>query len=714
MILFLEDWDKPENSGAIPDLNTSNTTFLRYSQLLKTMGVKNHLFPLALHNPNLVNIDPWSDNLRADEIIQIATECRLNPWYYFREILRVPPVAGVEDVPLRANRGNVALFWLFFNHVTTMLIQPRQTGKSLSTDGLMSYLLEIGTVNSKILLLTKDDDLRANNIIRLKSILDGLPRYLDLRTRKDVNNTEHITVKELGNSYKAMVPQTSEKAAAKLGRGHTVPIIHIDEIAYINYLSTTLPALLAAAGAARDSAREANAPYGNIFTTTPGYLSSASGEYSKTKIYDTSLRWTEKLYDCKDEEDLYATIMKNNPSRRAQILVEFNHRQLGYTDEWLRERIASAMADPIAAQADFLNKWIEGNESSPIDKKYLRRIIDSGRDEDYAEITTHGYIIRWYIPEAEIDDGIPDRMLIVGLDTSDAVGNDDIAMCIRDAETGEVVAAGEYNETNLIVFAEWLADLLIEYENMILVPERKSSGVAMIDYLLQILPAKGIDPFERIFNWVVNDADVNAKYRDHVVDVPFRNRDPDVYVKYRNEFGYATSSSGRAARDNLYGLAFNASVKYTATTVRDKHLITQLTKLVRKNNRIDHRQGEHDDLVISWLLPYWFLTQAKNKTFYGLSNSQVLASVANAIVEEEGGIEAVQHKQEQTMLRKEIEDLLAELQEEKNPYKSTMLTAKIKRLYDEIDIDVRNTFDIETLIESIEAEKRKKARALYY
>ena len=248
MILFLEDWDKPENSGAIPDLNTSNTTFLRYSQLLKTMGVKNHLFPLALHNPNLVNIDPWSENLRADEIIHIATECRLNPWYYFREILRVPPVAGVEDVPLRANRGNVALFWLFFNHVTTMLIQPRQTGKSLSTDGLMSYLLEIGTVNSKILLLTKDDDLRANNIIRLKSILDGLPRYLDLRTRKDVNNTEHITVKELGNSYKAMVPQTSEKAAAKLGRGHTVPIIHIDEIAYINYLSTTLPALLAAAG----------------------------------------------------------------------------------------------------------------------------------------------------------------------------------------------------------------------------------------------------------------------------------------------------------------------------------------------------------------------------------------------------------------------------------------------------------------------------------
>ena len=111
MVLFKKDW---ETSGAVADVNTSNQTFLRYSQLLKKMGIENHLFPLTLLNTNLLGINPWSDKLTESEIIQITTECRLNPWYYFREVVRVPAVAGAEDVPFRANRGNMALFWLFF------------------------------------------------------------------------------------------------------------------------------------------------------------------------------------------------------------------------------------------------------------------------------------------------------------------------------------------------------------------------------------------------------------------------------------------------------------------------------------------------------------------------------------------------------------------------------------------------------------------------
>ena len=50
MVLFKKDW---ETSGAVADVNTSNQTFLRYSQLLKKMGIENHLFPLTLLNTHL-------------------------------------------------------------------------------------------------------------------------------------------------------------------------------------------------------------------------------------------------------------------------------------------------------------------------------------------------------------------------------------------------------------------------------------------------------------------------------------------------------------------------------------------------------------------------------------------------------------------------------------------------------------------------------------
>jgi hypothetical protein len=139
MILFKEDWDKPENKSAIADYTTSNKSFVELAAKLKMMGIENYDFMLALHIPQLRGINPFSKNLTQEQIALISIEAKINPWYYFREIARVPATAGFDDVPLNANRANISLYWLFFNHVTTMLIQPRQTGKSLSTDELMVY-----------------------------------------------------------------------------------------------------------------------------------------------------------------------------------------------------------------------------------------------------------------------------------------------------------------------------------------------------------------------------------------------------------------------------------------------------------------------------------------------------------------------------------------------------------------------------------------------
>lgn len=704
MILYLEDWLNYPN--AIADYDTKNVSFVRLAGLYKSMGIENHAFMLALHNPAIKGLDPHSPNLTPTQIYMIVQEAKENPWYFFREVIKVPAVAGPENMPLRANRGNIALYWLFFNHITTMLIQPRQTGKSVSTDALMTNLFCVSTLNTDFNLLTKDDDLRVKNVKRIKDLISGLPSYFNLRTRNDTNNTEKLTLQKLGNTYHTAVAQASPKAALNLGRGMTIAINQIDEIAFIKNIHITLPALLAASGAARDAAKAVGAPYGNIFTTTPGYLSSESGAFAY-KIYNESMRWTEKLFDCKDEDDLVSTIKKNSPSKKVQILLEFNHRQLGHTDDWLRGKIADAMSDGEDAGADFLNLWAQGSESSPIPKELLRIIQASGVNEPYNDISKYGFIIRWYGKEHEILDKFSTRKIVLALDTSDAVGNDDIAAYFRDASTGETLGAGMYNETNLITFSEWIADLLINYENITLIIERRSSGVMIIDNLLKILPLKGIDPFKRIFNWVVNDCANNPTYMSEVITPTVNRRDPMVYTKYRKDFGYATSGTGRASRDNLYGSAFNAAVKYTGSTVRDKYLINQLSGLVRRNGRIDHASGQHDDLVIAWLLSYWFLTEAKNKTYYGISNHIVLATVLNAMIDEEGGRELLEKKNRQLKIKTMIDNLVNEIKATNDPYKIIMLTNKIKHLYKDIEIISGETLNIESLIENIMLEKRK-------
>lgn len=247
MILFRDDWKKYPKAQI--HYSTKNKSYLRLAGLYKSMGIRNNAFMLAIHNPLLLDIDPLDvKNLTPEQIIMIVKECKENPWYFFREIVTLIASGSPDPVHLRSNRANISLWWLFFNHITVMLIQPRQTGKSLSTDALMTYVKNVAGLNNNILLFTKDDNLRVTNVKRLKDIENNLPSYLKLKTREDANNTEKLTCVALGNTYSTAVGQASVQAARNIGRGFTVDTVHVDELPFISNVEISLPAMLAATG----------------------------------------------------------------------------------------------------------------------------------------------------------------------------------------------------------------------------------------------------------------------------------------------------------------------------------------------------------------------------------------------------------------------------------------------------------------------------------
>ena len=707
MILYKEQWlDYP---SAIIDDKTTNKSALDLALLYKEMGIENYGFILALHNPELQGVDPFSKDLTQEQIVMIVAECQENPWYFFREIATLPASSGSTPIKFRLNRANVAMFWLFFNHITAMLIQVRQSGKSVSSDMLATYLMSVGTINTKMNLLTKDDSLRVANINRLKEIYNELPAYLQLKDKSDTNNTEKITINALGNVYTTSVAQPSIKGALKLGRGLTLACNFIDEGAFIKNIDVTLPALLAASGAARDNAKAAGEPYGNVFTTTAGYLNSVEGKYVYDNIYSKFMPWTEQLFEAKNEEELNSIIDKNTPKGVKGVLLEFNHRQLGLTDDWLRGKIADAMATGDAVLADFLNIWPEGNSSSPIPKTLLKVLMDSRINDPYTEITDYGYVMRWYITQSELEDSLPDRKIVISSDTSDAVGSDDITLVVRDVRTGKVLGVGVFNETNLITFSEWLASLFLRFHNMTMIIERRSSGVAIIDNLIKILLAHGLDPFAKLFNWVVDEKDEYPK-RYEEISGGIRRRSDEVYIKYRKHFGYATAGSGKSSRDGLYGDNLLAALKYTGNVVHDKQLVDQIASLTVRNGRIDHKVGGHDDIVIAWMLGYWFLTKARNKIFYGIDNHEVLSAVIDNQMIKEGNGKDLRIQKYQLALKAKIDELIEILRKEIIPFKVEILTNKIKMMYRDIDTKYIPSFDIDTVINNIMVEKKQRNR----
>ena len=704
MILFLEDWKKYPR--AIANVDTTNKSFLKIVAIYKEMGIKNHAFPLALVDRTLVGVDPFDPEISLENQLRISAECKINPWFYFREIARATS-AGASTAPIfEANRGNISLFWSFFNHITYILIQIRQTGKSFSTDTLMTYLLNIRCLNTEINLLTKDDTLRSANLTRLKEIDEELPFYLRQRTKNDISNTEELSIKSLGNKYRGHLPQKSPKMALNVGRGLTSPIFHIDEPPFQSNIEISLPAALAAGGAARERAEKEGEPWGTIFTTTAGKKDDRDGKFFHTFVTE-SAEWTERFLDCRDRAELETTIRSNSRKGMLKINGTFNHKQLGKDDAWLKRKLEESGAVGEAADRDFFNIWTSGTQLSPLPVHILEMIRRSQESPQHNSIAAiGGYVTRWYIPEDQIESIMRTRKTLATLDTSDASGGDDISLIITDIESGNVIGAGTYNETNLIKFAQWLAyDLVIKYPNLTMLIERRSSGVAILDYLLYILPSENIDPFKRLFNRIVQDAGEDVNRYQEICQPMFR-RTPDIYEKYKKAFGFATSGSGLTSRTELYSTTLRGAAGNVGDRVKDLTTINQIMGLVIRNGRVDHEEGSHDDMVISWILSYWFLTQGKNLNHYGI-DSKMIYTHLNVNKKTMSAYE--QYKAEfQLKLRQDIEKLIHELKNTRDEFISDKIEKQLRSLNGQLVLEENEKFSVDELINSIKGSKKTR------
>ena len=731
-ILFYEDWYKPENARAIIDLKTTNTSFIRVAGIYKKMGIKNHAFLLALHNPELQGVDPHDPNLTIEQKILVAKEIKENPWYYFREVMRVPPPAGTKPIMYKANRANIATIWLALNHITGYLIQPRQTGKSLTGDGLDSYMLNILANNTNLSLVTKDEKLRTKTSLQVRELIQLLPPYLQMLKKKDIKNNERITIKELGNSMNLYVGRNDKKAADNLGRGMTSPLVRIDEFAYIYNINITLPVLLAATTAAREVAKESGSPYFTLFTTTPGKLNIKEGQFAYD-VYRNSARWTEKMLDAKNEEELNNIVEKNSGKYKV-VLLEFNHKQLGFTDEWLKERLRASLADGEQAESDFFMKWVAGNMRSPIPKDKLKIIVNSTVNNTNTFISKYGYILEWVIGENELAMRKRNEAFIIGLDTSDALGNDndDIGLVITSAKTGEVIAGGKYNETNLASFADFLVELLEMLPRSILMPERRSSATAILDFMFRIMVTKKMNPFKRIFNWVVNNKESYSDADRIIGNMPTIA----TLSKYKKQFGFATAGSGETSRSLLYGSVFKMGISYTTDTIRYKPLIDQLASLRIKNNRIDHQDGGHDDLVVSWLLTLYVIIHGKHLESYGFKYTDRLNMMVDSDVDGGGDPARKQKVQKQLKIKNKIEQYLEQLKQLNNLGKGEYVNedngirrtndssaygtvketlalnymAKIKMLESKLDTSIITNLNIDGILDNIKLAKKIKSK----
>lgn len=710
VILFKEDWDK--YPSAVVHWETKNESWIKHYKLLERMGVANNKFHLALINPALRDVDPWDENLPQNIKLQILLEIKVNPWYYFREIARFNVSVKRGRKHLRANRGNIAAWWLFFNHQDYNLTQPRQTGKSTSSNWLVTWLLFFIYSGTDLFLLTKDAKLRERNVSAIKQYRDLIPEYLNISNKQDVNNSVAISCVKRENKLYTAVSQKANADADKIGRGFTCKVYIVDEGPYVNHLKTSLTAMLAGGTDARQQAEDAGEPYGNIFTTTAGSRADESGKHYY-KMLMAGVTWTERFLDCDNTQQLNAIIEKSCGDKKI-INITLSHRQLGYSDEWLLNTMRTVGSDESSANKDYFNIWDDGSIESPISKEVATMLRSRERDPDYVEFTKDSYMINWYIPKDQVPRRLSIGKYIIGLDTSDAIGEDGLSFHVTDSSTLETIGSMVIKNTNLLVYGEWLLEFMVKYKNTILIPERKSSAAGIIDLLLLKLPIYGEDPFKRIFNTIVhNGKHRDSEFRDTVNGL--KNNSVSTYNSVKKYFGFNTAGGeGEFSRTNLYKQVLMLACDYAGPVLYDKATVAEILGLTRRNGRIDHTTSGHDDRVISFLLTIWMLSQGRNLDYYGIENPMGMAidwKTRLKVLSGESTVGAeVYDSSKQKKIKAEIDELLELVKSTRDELLSLQYESKLRILDQRYKGQEFGMLSITELIATAKSEKAKKLK----
>lgn len=562
--------------------STSNKSFIDMAMYLKDRGIKHYEFMLLLLDPDLAGVDPYDPRLSTTMKMKILRECLYNPWYFIREVVRIPQAGKSGGIPFILHRGNLAMLFCLMLNLNTMCILPRQTGKTYCAVVWYLYLFNFGTNSSEISFLNKKFDDSKNNLARIKDTRELLPSYLrmdqmfapDGTKLKGRNSVESMTHPVNHNIIRTVASARDKTSAASLMRGRTTSIIYIDEYAFIKHNKIIYMNMVPAWNTAANNARQNHKPYGMLITTTPGMLATEEGQYCYEAMGNAT-KFNEGWYNL-----TYNEIMEivNTNERSTFVYIEYSYQQLGYSEAWFRDLCRNMELDWDAIRREVLLEWSPSVENSPFRKEDLDTIRNLLRAPIGSFMVFNKYPILVY---ERMD---PRHVPLIGVDPSGGYQRDSSAITIVDSWTTRVTAEFNCNWIPTLDLAAVILELVSKYmPNAVVNIERNGGfGASIIAKLLTT-------PIKRNLFFTI---------KDKVVEERIGGGQSFVKKQKTKVFG---SDSTHEAREKLMDILRNR-VDYHKDKIVSKTIYDELCGLeYKKNGRIEHSSNTHDDQVFSWL-----------------------------------------------------------------------------------------------------------------
>jgi hypothetical protein len=492
-------------------------------------------------------------------------KCKVSPLYFIENYCSFPVVGG--SIPVKESKTWYKtpryreLVISLQEYDSAILLASRQLGKTTIVSFYVLWSL-IFYPGIKAVLITLDMTRAKDFIKRIKDVMEGLPSWMRIKYK---SKSDVLTYLELvnGSKLQTFYPSGSNDPD-KLGRGLTVPILVMDEAAFLKDLGVIWRSASPALNAAKAQAKLSGYPTLRVLMTTPnGQDNDFYTEFlSKSTMYEDIFDYETGMY-YEDANQVLTSNDKNN------FVTHKIHWSEVFDEEWYK------------VQCKELN-WNTRNINQELNLVFLGSSTTIFSDEIIQELIIKKPIDKIPLPYGtyldiyrNIEELDPNNTYILGVDTAASTGStsDYSSMSLICAETSEEIASMKGRFSVIKRWGEILKSAvhgLISYgftsQNLRVSPERNSYGLAVIEDLLY-----------------------DENFPQECI---FYTRKGEEYIP-----GINTSNANR----DQYFILLMKEVNTSPQNFHSKNLIEELRTLEQKSNgRIEASRNSHDDNVMAY------------------------------------------------------------------------------------------------------------------
>ena len=591
----------------IIDTKTSNESFLELRDDLKILGVDNNKFFLRLYDPDLQGVNPFLPNLPVELQIKIWFEVWINPWYFLREICRIPedgkPIEIGGGSEFKIDRTSVACWYLFLNGIDHYESKPRQTGKTQDALAKQSYAFNWGCTSTQFLFFNKDFPQAKVNLYRLKCQREMLPAYLQMthaytddgKIDKGINNVTTMRNPLNNNSIKCMTKATSVDIARSQGRGDTAAMHYMDEFDFWPYNETIMKAAAFSYARASENAVKNKSLHCRICTSTPGFASSRDGKAAIAFI-DHCVKWKDKYLDMPINK--FQAILKDTRSNHF-VYVEHTWKQLKKTEEWYEKQCELVDYDENTIAREIDLKRTSGNELNPLKKEH-QVYIQRNTTKAIYEIDYSKNLCPFYVYE-KLRSSYP---YIIIVDPAEGFGpeHDNSAIVGLNPYTLKTVIEYKTPYVSQLEMFEMLDKLLMEHIPKACVIVESNKGRELIAYFMRSM-------------WKMNLWYDEDKLNSKIVEVSNEYGEAMKAAHERRAFGFDTTTK---TRPRLFKVLENLAEEDIDTLCTEFVSKDVLGLIQKPNGKIEAGNGEHDDVIMAKLIGHYVYYNATNLEEFGI------------------------------------------------------------------------------------------------